>query len=323
MVVGGRTALATPVHDEKKACSIKDLGEFPLRGLLNFSTVGGELVDGGRRWATRARGRDRAGVKRPQGEYRAPKSGRHDRDERDRDRDQEHVFNQGLPGFGVPLSHPFYFRLESGGMATDSQAPETPRKKPTVASVLVPVAVVLAGVLFTLGYLRERAKTHDLAEHAIAGATDGAVSRKVGDSLPDLTFHKLDGTEVKLSDLKSKVVVINFWATWCGPCVKELPSLQNLSNEYAARGLTVIGVNLDDDPSAVLTPFLTKHEIKFQSFVDPSGTLADRFAISGLPLTIVVDGNRKILLEQMGDEEWFAPEFRKQFELWLAGTNSG
>ena len=207
-------------------------------------------------------------------------------------------------------------------MATDSQIPETPGKRPTVASVLVPVAVILAGVLFTLAYLRDRAATHEHAEHG-SSAENAAIERKLGTALPDLTFHTLDGKSVKISELKSKVLVINFWATWCGPCVKEMPSLQKLSSEYASRGLTVVGVNLDEDPADVLAPFLAKHEIKFQSFIDPAGDLANRFSVSGLPLTLVLDGNRKLLLEQMGDEEWFAPAYRKQFELWLSGTNSG
>lgn len=212
-------------------------------------------------------------------------------------------------------------------MANDSETPETPAKKPvkkaTAASVLVPVAVVLAAVLFSLSYLRDRGRARDAADRAAMAPGEGPISHHVGDSLPDLTFRTLDGKSVKLSELKSKVTVINFWATWCGPCVREMPSLQKLANEYAAKGLTVVGVNLDEDPEAVLAPFLAKHDIKFRSFVDPAGALADRFSVSGLPLTLVLDENRKLLLEQLGDEEWFAPEYRKQFELWLSGTNRG
>ena len=209
-------------------------------------------------------------------------------------------------------------------MATESQPPETPRKKVTVATVLVPVAVILAGVLFTLGYLRDRGAKQEIAEHGTAGAPgDGPLIRKMGEAMPDFDFHTLDGKAVKLSELKAKVVVINFWATWCGPCVKEMPSLQQLATEYASRGLIVVGVNMDDDPSTVLAPFIAKHDIKFQSFVDPTGALAERFNISGLPLTLILDGNRKLLFEHLGDEEWFASAYRKQFELWLAAKNSG
>lgn len=195
-------------------------------------------------------------------------------------------------------------------MATESQGPETPHKKPSIASVLVPVAIILAGVLFALGYLRGR----DSSSHQ---HDSGRVVRKVGEAIPDLSFHTLDGKVVKLSELKSKVTLINFWATWCPPCVKEMPSLQKLSTEYAARGLTVIGINMDDNPEVVLAPFLAKHEIKFSSYIDPKGEIAEMIGVSGLPLTLVVDSERKLLLEHTGDEEWFDAHYRRQFEIWL------
>jgi thiol-disulfide isomerase/thioredoxin len=201
-------------------------------------------------------------------------------------------------------------------MATDSEVSVTERKKQTLASVLVPVAVILAGVLFALSYLRAKTTTHDGAEH-------GAIVRKIGEPIPDLTFHTIEGKTVKLSELKAKVVLINFWATWCTPCVRELPSLQKLSDQYASQGLLVLGVNVDEDPESVLGAFLAKNQIKFQSFIDPKGELSDRFNVSGLPLTIVLDRDRKLLMEHLGDEEWFDSDYRKQFELWLTGKSSG
>ncbi len=206
-------------------------------------------------------------------------------------------------------------------MATESQPPETSKKAPNLASVLVPVAVILSITLFVLGYLRDR----DRAQHSIAssGEAAGSIVRKVGEAIPDLELRTLSGSVVTLSELDSKVTLINFWATWCGPCVKEMPSLQKLSDAYSAKGLNVIGINLDEDPEAVLEKFLEKNQIKFRSFVDSKGDLADRFNVSGLPLTLVIDKNRRLLLEQTGDEDWDSSAFRKQFEIWLAEANQG
>lgn len=212
-------------------------------------------------------------------------------------------------------------------MAIDSDTPEKVKKRPTIASVLVPVSIVLAGTLFLVTFLRERPVQSLVEPRATVspnGGSDlGPIQLKVGEVIPDLTFTDLDGSKTKLSDLHAKVVVINFWATWCGPCVKEMPALQSLSDEYGNKGLTVVGVNVDEDPETVLAPFLSKHEIKFKSYVDPHGNLADRFSVSGLPLTLIVDEKRKLLLHHLGDEEWFDTNYRKQFELWLAGTPSG
>ncbi|MBC7385732.1 MAG: TlpA family protein disulfide reductase [Cryobacterium sp.] len=197
-------------------------------------------------------------------------------------------------------------------MATESGTPETERKKPTLAGALVPVAIILAICLFVIGYLGERKRGQPQTE---AG---GAIVRKVGEVLPDLELKSLDGKSVRLSELKAKVIVLNFWATWCPPCVKEMPALEKLSETYGPKGLAVVGVSLDENPAEVLNAFLKKNGIHFPSYVDPDGKLADRFSVSGLPLTLVMDGNRKLLLEQVGDEDWMSPDYQKQFEIWLA-----
>lgn len=205
-------------------------------------------------------------------------------------------------------------------MANDSQPAGTPGKKLSVASVLVPVAGILAVTLLALGYLRGRENEHPAGD---GHSHDGAIRRKVGEKIPDLTLRTLDGQSVKLSEIKGKVILLNFWATWCPPCVLEMPSLQKLSTEYGPKGLAVVGLNLDENPEEVLAPFLKKHSIDFQTFVDPKGEVADRFTISGLPLTIVVDAKQTLLLEQLGDEDWFAPAFRAQFEKWLKEVDAG
>jgi thiol-disulfide isomerase/thioredoxin len=206
-------------------------------------------------------------------------------------------------------------------MPTESQPPESPGKKTSIATVLIPVAVVLVGVLFTLSFLKTKG-SGDHGTHSEGGSATGQINRNVGETLPDLELKSLAGESTHLSDLKAKVILINFWATWCGPCVKEMPSLQKLATEYASQGLVVIGINVDENPAEVLSPFLKKHAISFPSFVDPDGSLADRFSISGLPLTLVIDSERKILFEHLGDEEWFDTLYRKQFELWLKGKSS-
>lgn len=274
-----------------------------------------------RRGTTRARRGHGFRVKPPERKHGPAQPICHDGHERNGDRDQEHVLDQGLSAFGIALLHPFYFRLESVQMATASQTPESvekkPRKKPGFATVLIPVAVILATVLVGLAYVKEKHFAHPVSTNGQEAAP--AAPRKIGEAIPDFTLKTLDGKETKLSEIKGKVTLINFWATWCGPCVKEMPSLQKLSDAYASKGLNVIGVNLDENPDQVLEPFLKKNGIKFKSYVDPHGESADLFQVSGLPLTLVVDSQRKLLLEQIGDEEWFDPDFRKQFETWLGG----
>ncbi len=205
-------------------------------------------------------------------------------------------------------------------MATESDQHPSGRKKPNLASVLVPVAGILAVILVVLSILRESDRRNH--EKSPAGHSDAPFQRKVGEVVPDFDLTSLDGKVTHFKDLNAKVVLLNFWATWCGPCVKEMPSLQKLSDEYSSSGLKVIGVNLDEDPENVLDKFLKKHEIKFTSYVDIKGTLADRFNVSGLPLTLVLSGEGKLLMEQTGEEDWYDSSVRKQFEIWLAGVTT-
>jgi peroxiredoxin len=204
-------------------------------------------------------------------------------------------------------------------MATGSLPPENVEKAPSKklgwASVLVPVAGILAVVLVALGYLRARAPDHG---HSHENGAHFPTPRKVGEAIEDFELQSLDGKTTRFSDLKAKVILVNFWATWCAPCVREMPSLQKLADTYGPKGLVVIGISLDEEPEKVLEAFRKKHSIRFPTYIDAKGELADRFQVSGLPLTLVLDADRKLLLEQVGDEDWFDSSFRKQFELWLS-----
>jgi thiol-disulfide isomerase/thioredoxin len=80
----------------------------------------------------------------------------------------------------------------------------------------------------------------------------------VGTPEPDVTFKDLDGKDVSLSDYKGKVVLVNFWATWCDPCYIEIPWLIEMQQKYSARGFTVLGIAMDDEGKSAVAPFLAK-----------------------------------------------------------------
>ena len=88
--------------------------------------------------------------------------------------------------------------------------------------------------------------------------TEQANVRPVGEPAPDVIFKDLEGKDVPLSSFKGKVVLINFWATWCDPCYIEIPWLIEMQQKYGARGFTVLGVSMDDEGKAAVAPFLAK-----------------------------------------------------------------
>jgi peroxiredoxin len=110
---------------------------------------------------------------------------------------------------------------------------------------------------------------------------------------PDFTLQDANGKEVKLSSLKGKVVLVNFWATWCEGCQVEIPWLVEFQKMYQARGLVVVGVSLDDDGWKSVKPWLKGKNVNY-SVVIGNDDLAKQYHCEGMPLTVLIDRDGKI-----------------------------
>lgn len=124
----------------------------------------------------------------------------------------------------------------------------------------------------------------------LAGVPAWAGLPKPGEVFPDLTAQGLEGT---LPDLKGKVLVVDFWASWCGPCKKALPVLAELHKEYGDKGVVFIAVSLDEK-KADMDAYLKKSPIPFAVVRDPKGKLAEKLGIEGIPTSFVVAGDGKL-----------------------------
>ena len=186
-------------------------------------------------------------------------------------------------------------------------------KKANTLRVLIPVLVISIIVLGVTTFLLrgEQVKMID------AVGARSAIDVRVGATLPDLELTRMDGTKQKLSEARKKVTLLSFWATWCGPCVEELPALKKLRETYKDQGFEVLGINMDEDPAEAIPPFLKKIPIEFPLYVDPEGTLADRLSIGGLPFNAVVDDKGKVLLVELGEREWMSDADQAQLRSWL------
>jgi len=102
-----------------------------------------------------------------------------------------------------------------------------------------------------------------------------------------------------LNQYKNKVVYLDFWASWCGPCRKSFPWLNSVEKKYAADGLVVIGVNLDNDLENAKT-FLKEVPAEFNVFSDPDGQLAEQYKLIGMPSSFVIDGNGEVRHRHVG-----------------------
>ena len=129
---------------------------------------------------------------------------------------------------------------------------------------------------------------------------------KVGDAAPDFALVGLRAPSVSLRDYRRSVVVLNFWATWCLPCVEEMPSLNRFAKELDGRGVTVIGVSVDSDLKA-LEKFVAEGQIAFPIARDPEQTLAARYGTFKFPESFLIDTEGKIAEKLVGAVDWQDP----------------
>lgn len=130
---------------------------------------------------------------------------------------------------------------------------------------------------------------------------------------PDFSLKDLEGRTVSLSSLKGKVVLLNFWATWCPSCVAEMPSLNKLYHSMKSRGLEVIGVSTDGSPAEV-REYVQKKGLAFRVVVDESRDVSRKYRVFSLPTTFLVDKKGDISEKFFGDYEWNNPEMKAKIE---------
>jgi thiol-disulfide isomerase/thioredoxin len=122
----------------------------------------------------------------------------------------------------------------------------------------------------------------------------------VGDPMPAYTAKYLDGKPLNLTSEKGNVIFLNVWATWCGPCRFETPELQALQNQYAANGLKVIGVSVDEGETEAVKTFVAEQKITYPIALDPEGRIANLLQTTVLPTSLLLDRNGKIVWRQIG-----------------------
>ena len=113
----------------------------------------------------------------------------------------------------------------------------------------------------------------------------------------DFTLKDLTGREWTLSQLRGKVVLVNFWATWCPPCRKEMPDLDALYNEFRARGLVILAIS--DEDTAKVQPFIAEHKYTYPILLDPGDKVNKLMAVEGIPKSFVYDREGKLVAQAM------------------------
>ncbi len=139
-----------------------------------------------------------------------------------------------------------------------------------------------------------------------AGAAPAPNSRA-----PDFTLHAADGRNVRLDELRGQVVLVNFWATWCGPCREEMPRLNQLYEKFHKSGFVLLGVNIDDDPNTALTT-ANKLGVSFPVLLDTDKKVSKLYDLSTMPSTVVIDRDGKVRFLHRGYREGVEAEYDQQ-----------
>lgn len=150
---------------------------------------------------------------------------------------------------------------------------------------------------------------------------DGAP--QVGVTLADFTLTDLQGRTVRLSDLRGRVVFINVWATWCPPCIEEMPTIQKLYDRLHARGLQVLAVSIDALGKQVVAPFVQARQWSFPVLLDTQSMIERLYQTGGVPESFIVDKRGQLVEKVVGPRDWNHPNMLKMFERLLAAPMSG
>ncbi len=138
------------------------------------------------------------------------------------------------------------------------------------------------------------------------GCYSGSRPAHIGDAARDFSVQDSD-RKVELKQFRGQVVVLNFWATWCPPCVEELPSLIAMQERTKAKGVMVLGVSIDVDGDAYQR-FLKLHNINFMTVRDPEEKVATLYGTAGWPETYVIDRHGILRRKFVGPVDWSSPE---------------
>jgi peroxiredoxin len=144
-------------------------------------------------------------------------------------------------------------------------------------------------------------------------------SSEVGKTAPVFELKDLDGKKVSLSDFKGKVILLNFWATWCAPCKAEMPSLENLYRSFREKGLVVIGISVDNSEKTVQS-FVKEKAITFPILLDKGKEVSfDDYGVIGLPVTFLIDQKGIIVEKVFGEKRWDSEEVKMKIKRLLEG----
>ncbi|MBF6568867.1 MAG: redoxin domain-containing protein [Candidatus Binataceae bacterium] len=143
------------------------------------------------------------------------------------------------------------------------------------------------------------------------GGEEGTPPISAGKLAAPFALQDLNGRLVTLSDLKGKIVFLNVWATWCGPCRQEMPSIETLYDDFKNdKDLVILAVSQDTKGRSAVEPYVERNGYHFEVLLDPENKVGESYEVSGVPETFIIDRNGRIVAHHMGAFDWSRSDFR-------------
>jgi peroxiredoxin len=149
---------------------------------------------------------------------------------------------------------------------------------------------------------------------ALTGILSAPVGADSGGPAPEFTLTDDNGAAVSMSELRGQVVMINFWASWCGPCREEMPLLQQIHERYEALGFTLLGINVEED-SAVAQAWLHERPVSFPILYDPKNRVSKLYDVVAMPSTVLVDRQGNVRYLHHGYQPGYENEYQDQIRV--------
>ena len=159
--------------------------------------------------------------------------------------------------------------------------------------IVLVILVAAAGLLFLFLVAKEGPRANKIIQE--------------GDQAPEFRLSALDGKQAALSDYRGKVVMVHFWATWCPPCVEELPTLERLYRSFAGRDFELLAVSVDEGGAERVTSFMQKNGLTLPVLLNPGGSVAKSYGTFKFPETYLLDRSGIVRYKVIGPADWSMP----------------
>ncbi len=180
------------------------------------------------------------------------------------------------------------------------------RKRSTIIIILL-IVICIVFAYFYLSYSEEKIQREREVEYERLYPSLGIQRVDPPEEAEDFTLKTLKGGTVSLKDYRGRLIFLNFWATWCGPCRAEMPSMQRLWEEFKEEDFVILAINIQEE-SKLVSSFMNERGLSFPVLLDEKGKVARSYGIRGIPTTFFLNPEGEIIGKAVGARDWASKE---------------